>query len=240
MTITGNRAVPGDVAARPPAPVRSRPAAPNRLPAPPRERRPAIVALGVLLTVGGAVVAGFLALNLDDRSPMMVAARDIAVGQQITREDLAEAMVAADGLDLLPAGQVDAVLGTYATSSIPAGRLLDRDMYATATPLAQGQAAVGIVVPAGRAPASGLLAGDVVSVVRVDGGEGTVVTDDAVVSRADHSTSSYGGGIVGVPAGGGVGGSTLATLVVAQADAPAVAAAAVEGSFSIVLLQRGR
>lgn len=241
MTITGSRGVNGSTTAavRPAAPARPRTAAPERLPAPPRERRPAVVALGVLLTVGGALVAGFLALNLDARSPVVVAARDIAVGQQITREDLAETMVAADGLDLLPSERVDTVLGTYATSSIPAGRLLDRGMFSTATPLAPGQAAVGIIVPPGRAPASGLVAGDLVSVVRVDGGEGTVVTDDAVVSRAEAAGASYSGSIVGTPSGGGSG-NTLATLVVAQADAPAVAAAAVDGSFSIVLLQRGR
>ncbi|MGH3317395.1 MAG: hypothetical protein ACRDO0_14745, partial [Nocardioidaceae bacterium] len=45
----------------------------DRLPSPPRRRRPALAALAVLLIVGGATLAALLALRLDQRVPVMMA-----------------------------------------------------------------------------------------------------------------------------------------------------------------------
>ena len=41
----------------------------NRLPAPPRQRRPALAAIAVLLIVGGALLAGLLAIRWTAGSP---------------------------------------------------------------------------------------------------------------------------------------------------------------------------
>lgn len=70
----------------------------DRLPPAPRERRPLLAAFAVLLIVGGAAVAGLLALRADTRVPVLVLARDVATGQQITADDLAVTPVASEGL----------------------------------------------------------------------------------------------------------------------------------------------
>ncbi|MGF1645863.1 MAG: SAF domain-containing protein [Kineosporiaceae bacterium] len=207
---------------------------PGRLPAPPRERRPVLVTLGVLLVAGGALSAGLLALGLDERSPALVAARDIAAGEEITADALTEAPVAADGVELIPAGAAEQVIGTFAVTTIPAGRLLDTAMLARSEFLGDGQAAVGLAVPPGRLPAEGLRPGDRVAVVSVpQGGPAREVSGDAVVSTVGAPDAD------GALPAAGAEGDELVTLVVPESQATDLAAAAVEGSFSVVLLERG-
>ena len=75
-----------------------------------------LAALAVLLIVGGAAAAGLLALRADTRVPVLVAARDIATGEQITAEALSTTPVAAEGTLLIPANRLDELVGTYASS----------------------------------------------------------------------------------------------------------------------------
>src|SRR5690606_34671333 len=84
-------------------------------PTPPRRRRPALGILAVLLIVGGAALAGLLALRLDSRVPVVVLAQDVPAGTQITSANLTTTRVAADGLKLIEESQIDQVLGTYTT-----------------------------------------------------------------------------------------------------------------------------
>ncbi|MEJ5914812.1 SAF domain-containing protein [Pseudokineococcus sp. 1T1Z-3] len=200
----------------------------ERLPAPPRERRPAMAALAVLLVVGGAAVAGLVALRADDRVAVLVAARDVAVGERLTEADLVERQVSAEGLDLVPAAGVASVVGTYAVQEIPAGRLLDTAMLNRQDPFAGGSVAVGVPVPGDRVPAQGLATGDVVQLVRVVDGTGEVLVDRARVS----ATSS------GAQEGTTASGTPVATVLVDAVEAPEVAAAAAAGQLALVLVER--
>ncbi|MDT0166785.1 SAF domain-containing protein [Actinotalea sp. AC32] len=200
----------------------------DRLPPPPRERRPVLAALAVLLIVGGAAVAGLLALRADARTPVLVAARDIAAGAEITRDDLTTAPVAADGTMLVPADRADEVLGTYARTGISAGQLLDTAMVTQTATLQPGLVAVGAVLEAGRAPASGLLPGDVVQLVDV--ADGSTLVPDALVSSA---RSQGDGDAVGSSRG------LVATLIVDDRDGAAVATLAASGNLAAVLVERG-
>jgi Flp pilus assembly protein CpaB len=188
-----------------------------------------MAALAVLLVVGGAVAAGLLALRIDERVDVLVAGRDIAPGQQITAADLSVAPVASQGLDLLPATDQSQVIGRYASQPIPAGRLLDHAMLTDRGLLAQGKAAVGVVVKPGQAPASGLQAGDKVQVVRTADAGGTALAE-AVVSSVRAADS----GAFGTSAG-----DTVVTLVLDQSKAPDIAAASAGGHIAVVLLERG-
>lgn len=206
----------------------ARAAAPGeRLPAPPRERRPVMAALAVLLVVGGAAVAGLVALRADDRDAVLVAGRDIPVGARLTEGDLVESQVSAEGVQVIPAGGAPDVLGTYAVEAIPAGRLLDTSMLNQRDPFSSGDAAVGVPVPAPRVPAQGLETGDEVQVVRVLDGEGEVLVERATVSAVGAAADEA---AAAVP-------SEVATLLVDPADAPAVAAAAAADQVALVLLE---
>jgi hypothetical protein len=203
----------------------------DRLPRPPGRRRPGLAVIAVLLIVLGAAVAGLLALRIDERVPVLVARHRIGVGEQITAEDLSIARMATEGVSVIQADQASQVIGRFASQEIPAGRLMDAGMLNTSGLLTDGQAAVGIALPAGRFPAGGLETGDVVQVVQAVDGVGKVIATRAVVgSIVDPSEGSFG-------ATGST--TTVVTVVVSDRISPAVAAAAMADQVSLVLLRRG-
>ncbi len=187
-----------------------------------------LAALAVLLIVGGAAAAGLLALRADERVEVLVAARDIPAGSAISGADLTTVPVAAEGTKLIPASQGDLLAGRYARTSIAAGQLLDTTMLVTSAPLQPGLVAVGASLAAGRMPASGLEQGDLVQLVRVVDGQGTILVPDARVGGYRENES---GGL----------GSSAATVsfIVPDRDGASVAAVAAAGELAVVLIERG-
>jgi hypothetical protein len=217
-----------------PDPISARPAVRptgDRLPRPPGRRRPGLAVLAVLLIVLGAAVAGLLATRIDNRVPVLVARDRIEIGQQITAGDLAIAEMASSGVSAISSDQASQVIGRYATTEIAPGRLMDRSMLSTSGLLADGSAAVGMALAQGRYPASGLKSGDTVEVVRSANGIGKVITANAVIGTVQNPGNSV--------FGRSSSSDTVVTVIVAQRDAPAVAAAAVAEQVSLVLLKRG-
>ena len=210
-----------------------------RPPSPTKHRRTGLIGLAVLLIVGSAAVAGLLAVRLDSRSAVLVAARPIAIGQQISKADVGEVRVASEGLSLLAASQSRQVIGKYAAQAIPQGRLLDAQMLQQQGFLRPGVAAVGVSVTAGRMPANGLQQGDRVQIVRVTDGVPTVLVASAVISTPPAAERSGGAGGL-IPGGGSQTPGGVATVIVAEADAPAVAAASAANQLSLVLVERGK
>jgi Flp pilus assembly protein CpaB len=203
----------------------------DRLPVPPRERRPALAALAVLLIVGGAAISGLVMLRSDDRTPVLVFARGIATGQEITDADLAVARVAADNLQLVPAERKNDIIGQYASVSAPAGTPVGAGMLRTEGLLAKDNVAVGLALKPGHLPANGVQLGDRVDIVLVPttnsqptSSQPRVLVDDARVSgyRPDQSSAT-----------------TLVTVVVPRGKAPEVAGAGAVGAVSLVLVSRG-
>jgi hypothetical protein len=209
-----------------------------RPPSPTRHRRTGLIGLAVLLIVGSAAVAGLLAIRLDSRSAVIVAGRPIAIGQQVTKADLGEARVASEGLSLIPVSESGQVIGKYATQAIPQGRLLDAEMLQQQGYLREGVVAVGVSVPAGRMPASGLHQGDRVQVVQVTDGVPKVLVASAVVSTPPAAAGSGGSGGL-LPGGGSQTAGSVATVIVTAAEAPEVAAASAANQLSLVLVERG-
>ena len=197
----------------------------DRLPPAPRERRPLLAALAVLLIVGGAATAGLLALRADDRTQVLVARTDIPAGTRITDELLATTPVASEGTLLVPADQAASVYGRYTRVAVTAGQLLDTSMVTRSAPLGEGQVAVGASLGAGRTPASGLEPGDVVQLVRTGDTAGEVLVPDARVSsvRSDETAA----------------GATTVTFIVDEADGAQIATVAASDSLAAVLVQRG-
>lgn len=202
----------------------------SRLPAPPRERRPALAALAVLLIVGGAAVAAILAMRADERVPVLMVQHPIEAGHQITEEHLTTTQVASEGTLLIPANQLDRVVGQYTTVRISEGQLLDTSMVGGAGMLVDGYAAVGAALEPGRYPASGLMAGDVVDLVAVSSdGDGEVISEGARVS----SVAGVGGEATSSSSG------LQATFIVPGPERAAVAAWAVNNGLAVVLVERG-
>jgi Flp pilus assembly protein CpaB len=186
-----------------------------------------LAALGVLLIVGGAATAGLLAIRADARVPVLVAAREIAAGEQITQDALSTTAVASEGTMLIPASQEAELVGQYARVTITSGQLIDTAMVMASGVLQPGSVAVGASLAAGRVPASGLQPGDIVDLIAVSGGQGQVLAEGVLVSS-----------FVSAPSGTG-GSSSTATFIVDHGDGARIAAVNAVGELAVVLVERG-
>ncbi len=201
---------------------------------PPRQRRPALAALALLLVVGGALLAGLVAVRMDSRSSVMAAAHDIAPGTVITAADLREVSVASDGLALIPADLADQLLDgkTYARVPISANSLVDQTMLTHESPVGDGRAIVSVPLDPVLTPGSSLSGGDLVQVVRVSGeqsgGQPKELTEALVMS-----VSSATSGDLDSSAGS-------VTLLVPDTAAADVVDASGAGVAGLVLLEHGQ
>lgn len=195
----------------------------SRLPAAPRERRPLLAVLAVLLIVGGAVLAGFLATRLDHRVEMLAAVDTIEAGQVITREDLASTPVSSNLTTLIPADQIDQVVGRTARVEVAKGQLLDSSQLASAAIPGEGRQVVGVSLEVGRFPANGFKAGDLVDVVDING-QSVSVTGAQVVEAMPTSGTE-----------GDWSSGAVVSIIVDQRDAAALASAGAGGGIAVVL-----
>ncbi|HET6758751.1 MAG TPA: SAF domain-containing protein [Propionibacteriaceae bacterium] len=208
----------------------------SRLPATPRRRRPAVAALAALLVVGGALVAGVLAVRMDERQAVIQVSQDVAVGQKITSADITEARVAADVPGLIPSSRAKEVVGLFAKVAMSKGQLLDKSMLTRQGPLQPGKAAVGIVLAPGRVPAAGLASGDLVELVRIGQGsvQSAVIAEATVlaVGQSSDNGSTLGDQSSSTPA-------QTATVLIDRADVQAVTDASGNNRIAVALLQQG-
>lgn len=199
----------------------------GRLPAPVRDRRPALAALALLLVLGGALTSALIAYRSGGRVDVLVAREDIEVGQQLTEADFGVARVASDGGATIPSANSRAFVGTTSIGRIPAGTLLNPKMFLDAGSVVPDDAVVvGVVLSAAQRPAFDVREGDVVRVFLVpresgDGAQGTVLADAVRVAEV-------------VP---GAGGDTIRlSLLVPEAPATSIVSAAATSSIAVTRL----
>lgn len=202
---------------------------------PPRQRRPALAALALLLIVGGALAAGLLAVRMDDRETVLGAAREIPAGTLITEADLREMQVASEDVPTISLDFVDEILdgGTYAKVPIQENSLVDQNMLTKESPVTGDRAEVAIPLNAALTP-TGLASGDLVQIIRVANGQGadggaTVLGEGLVMSVSSGSSDQLGGSSAG----------SLNLLVPAE-SAAAVVDAAGSGIAGLAILDRGQ
>ena len=200
----------------------------GHLPSAPRERRPLLAALAVLLIVGGALLAGLLAMRLDQRVQMLAAKDTIKAGQVIDKEDLVSASVSSDLTTLVRADQVDQVVGRTARVEISKGQLLDTSQLAT-DPVPGGDLqVVGVSANAGRVPAGGLQPGDKVDIVDI--GSQNVIVSDAQVLAAKPSSGTSDDWTSGA----------VISVLVDKKGAAKLASASANGTIAVILTASGQ
>jgi hypothetical protein len=208
-----------------PAPVRP------HVPSPPRRRRPLLTALAVLLIVGGAALAGLLALRMDSREPVVVVGQRIDVGEKVTASMLRTTNVSG-AVDAIPLDDVDQIVGRYyARQTIYPGQLLQLDLLRKDPPLEVDQAQVGVPLTSGKFP-PGLRSGDAVRLTQIgDGQNPSVALCTGLVLEV--STSSSGGGF------GSGARSAVATVLIPQSVSDQVVGATGTDKLGITLVGRG-
>ena len=156
-TLAGRPVPPSAPVVPPPASVRA--------PSAPRDRKPALAALGLLLVLVGALASVYLQQRAGDRVGVAEVSKRVPQGQQVTTADLSEVMVAVDSsINYVTWSQVQrGLLSNYtATTDLLPGTLLVGPMLSGAVPLAQGQEVLGLSLKDGDYPV-GIQVGDTVS-----------------------------------------------------------------------------
>jgi hypothetical protein len=219
----------------------------RRMPSAPRERKPALAALAVLLVALGAVAAGYLVISAGHRVGAVEITQQVGQGQRIPASAIKEVEIASNsGINYVAWQYANRVAGVYARVQIPAGTLLTSAMTTATNNLAAGKVQVGLSLKPGQAPAN-LLIGQTVEAFGVGTGSGC---------GAGTAGGSGGGSAGGTGGGNGVGpgvpittgviasvigstasnGSTAAvTLAVPDADAGVLACYASAGDVAIAL-----
>jgi len=200
------------------------------MPAPPRRRRPALTALAVLLIVGGAALAGLLAVRMDSREPVLVVNQQISTGQRITADMLVSRNVSGDGLGVISADQKDKVLAYYARQTLYPGQLLQTNLLRTNPPLAANQAQVGVPLTSGKYP-PGLRSGDAVRLVRIGDAQNpsAPLSTGLVIGVSQAKSSGFGGDAR----------AAVATVLVPQSVVDQVVGATGSDNLGIALIGRG-
>ena len=166
----------------------------GRLPAPVRDRRPALAALALLLVLGGALTSALLAYRSGDRVDVLVARGEIKVGQQVGTGDFGIARVAADGVEQIRKDDAKNFGGSYATTGIPAGTLLNKNMFRAGSVVPDRAVVVGVVVSASQRPAEDIRTGDVVRVFSVPREAGSAQAGSVLAQAVRVAEVTPGGG----------------------------------------------
>ncbi|HMH37316.1 MAG TPA: hypothetical protein VK584_10300 [Streptosporangiaceae bacterium] len=218
------------------------------MPSAPRERKPALAALAVLLVALGAVAAGYLVINAGHRVGAVEITQQVGQGQRIPASAIKEVEIASNsGINYVAWQYANRVAGVYASVQIPAGTLLTPAMTTATNNLAAGKVQVGLSLKPGQAPAN-LLIGQSVEAFGVGTGSacGAAAAGGGGTGGTGGGNGSGNGAGPGVPITTGViasvvgstasNGSTAAvTLAVPDADAGVLACYASAGDVAIAL-----
>ncbi|MFT2018067.1 hypothetical protein ACMA1D_19825 [Streptomyces sp. 796.1] len=211
----------------------------ERLPSAPRERKPALAALAVLLILVGALGATVLVLRAGDRIEVVKITDEVSAGKPIPNSAIESVMVAEDSaIDYVKWDQRNVLSKYRAATDITKGSLLVGSMLTDRKGLPEGKVVVGLSLKDGQYPRS-LKTGDVVAAYRVgdvkggsggssgDGGSSAGAGDTLLVRSATVESVTS--------ANDGIGGGDLpVSVVVNQDEAPALTQAAANGAVSVV------
>jgi hypothetical protein len=193
-------------------------------PPPKMRRRPALIALSVVLVCVGALVSAFAFQSMSNSQEVLTVRETIHRGQVIDADDLVVVRIGTDpALQAVPASSAEAVVGRYAALDIVAGGVVTAEQVTDAAVPSEGNSVVGVSVTAAMLPAGQVRSGDDVRIVSTTAGGGDAAEPETVE-----------GVVVGVTTDT-VTGNTLVNVQVSASDAPQVASASAEGSAAIVV-----
>jgi hypothetical protein len=203
---------------------------------PPRERKPALAALAVLLILCGALASAYLVMASGKRVSAIQINQPVAAGQQIPVSALEEVQIGNTGISYISWSERLKVAQAFASVPLVKGALLTNGMLNSTAAAIQGRLIVGLALKSGQLPASGLRVGDHVSLYAVGGNStsvkpGTVLSDDAIVSY----TASGGG----TDSRSSSSGTSSVSVAIPPEQAPLVTQAASTGSVAVALLPSG-
>jgi hypothetical protein len=128
-------------------------------------RRVPYLAAGVLLVVAGVAGVLITLVQVGQRSPVLVLARPLVVGQLLATGDLRVVSMSADpDVDVVTADQSRMVVGQPVSYSLPAGVVLSRTVLGAPQTPPAGQGVVAVAAAPGQFPPQ-LAPGTTVSII---------------------------------------------------------------------------
>ena len=205
----------------------------QRLPVPPRERKPALAALAVLLILGGALTSAYLVMASGERVSAIRIRENVAAGQLIPESALEEVQIGDTGISFLRWTERGHVTQAYAAVPLVKGSLLTNEMMIQTAEAARGRVTLGLALKPGQLPSQPLVSGDHVAVYAVGGQDsgvagGTLLSNDAIV----QDVQQQGEGTL-------ESNQTRISVAVSPAQAPALAQAASAGAAVVALIPPG-
>jgi hypothetical protein len=169
----------------------------RRLPSAPRERKPALAALAVVLVVGGALAAALLVIDAGHKTGAIEISQPVGQGQKIPLSSMREVQITSGtGIDYVPWDEASQVARTYAATTLPPGTLLTPQMTTAANTATKGMTVVGLALKDGQLP-DGLQVGDHVGIFETSDNDGrcprpvnNVLAPNAVVLNVGHPSST--------------------------------------------------
>lgn len=207
----------------------------GQLPPLPRRRRPAMIALSAALVGAGILASAALYQRADHQVPVVVVTASVPAGQTITASDVGTANVAAGpGVQLIPARQLQQVIGQVAGTALHPGMLLAASELTSLLPPGPGQQMVPVPVKPSILPASGLNPGDHVLVVATPGDQG----QPGQSSLPPVFTSPIAGVVAAVNPVPDAGGDDVVDLLVGYPAGAQIAKQASTGQIYLVVTKR--
>jgi SAF domain len=217
----------------------------SRLPPPaqlrplPRRRRPAMVALAVVLIGAGVLGSAALYVRQNHQVPVLMVIAPVPAGSVVTSADIGTTTVAAGpGVQVIPARQLPQVVGLVAATALRPGTLLAATELTTAEPPASGEVLVPVAVHPSLLPADGLAPGDLVLVVATPAAAGSNAAGGS--GSAPILTRPVTATVLEVAPGANQDGLVVVDLQVSSADGIPVAQQVATGQFALIILHRGR
>jgi hypothetical protein len=180
----------------------------------PRERKPALAALAVLLILVGALGATVMVMRAGNKIEVVVIKENVAAGQPIPMSALKDVeMSDVKGLGFVRWGQRNDLVKNYraATNLVPNTVLTTSLIAKGQNALASGKSIVGLSLKDGQFP-NGLKAGDTVAAYRVGndvsksgsgstgggtdslGGDTSLISDSVIVQDVTGSSGDFSSG----------------------------------------------
>jgi hypothetical protein len=199
----------------------------GRMPSAPRERKPALFALAILLVALGAGAAGLIVVRADARVQAIEIVQRVSQNAQIPAASMQEVgLSAGSGVSYVPWDQAAQVEKYFASTTIPAGTLLTNNMVSASAGHTANEDLVGLSLKAGQLPA-GLQPGESVEAFAIGSAcgktAGAMLTKSAQVTDVSGSATASGT-------------SASVTVAVEQADVADMTCAASNGNVGLALL----
>jgi len=198
------------------------------LPMAPRDRKPGLAALAVLLIVGGALLTVTLVLRSGDRVSAIEISQRVGAGQPIPISALKEVQIAQDGPAFVYWSAAEEMTRYFASVDLMPGTLLNQNMISEdSAELVPGKAVVGLSLKSSQMPPN-LQAGQRVQVVYVpsENGDGAsrLLARSALVNSVSGGDGSTGTGNVTV------------SIVVSDSLSPQIVGYASTGRIAVAYL----